>query len=392
MKVISIINDGRIDAINVLTEMSIKEYLIVGEQILQKNEFQRNRVKRSSTVYSLLRKDLKQQCTFPSIVLALSADKTQSLNIAGNITDEMLKDFFKPQHLIILDGLQRTYNLKEVKDELSKNNNEDELIKYLSNHIRIEIYVGINKLGILYRMLTLNTGQTPMSTRHQIEILYSDYIGADLGKIRLNKQVDETRSCNIGEYQFRDVIEGFNSYLDRDESGINREDILENIENLEKLSTENKNGDIFIDYITTFNNFIVKINTLTNNWKYNDSIYEAIDGPFGKDIPHLFNKPQVLSAFGAAIGRLKDKELIDSFDDIKVSIDKLIFSDRNIDNQMNILLMKFDFVKKNARKIGVEQRRYLLYFFMYLFNPNSDSYLSIDQTVVESFKRYSSLL
>lgn len=40
---------------------------------------------------------------------------------------------------------------------------------------------------------------------------------------------------NIGEYQFRDVIEGFNSYLDRDELGISRNEVLENIQNLENL-------------------------------------------------------------------------------------------------------------------------------------------------------------
>lgn len=46
----------------------------------------------------------------------------------------------------------------------------------------VEIYFKINRFGNLYRMLTLNTGQTPMSLRHQIEILYGnlDLTGRDI--------------------------------------------------------------------------------------------------------------------------------------------------------------------------------------------------------------------
>lgn len=393
MRVVSTIKDGRINALNVLTEMSIGDYLSVGEKILQKNEFQRNRVKRSSSVYSLLRKDLKENCTFPPIVLALSFDKVQSLGLGESLTDEKLLEIFKPEYLVILDGLQRTYNLKEVKDEFLKNGDTEKLEKYLNNKIRIEIYIGINKLGILYRMLTLNTGQTPMSTRHQIEILYSDYIENDINGIKLIKQVDETRNQNIGEYQFKDVVEGFNSYLDRDESGINRNEILENIENLEKLSAENNEKDIFEDYITSFNEFMKKMHVISNDWKYNkESIEGNIDSIFGKDILHIFNKPQVLSAFGAAIGKLKDNELISSFDDIKRDIRNIAFSDKDINEHMNSLLTTLDKVKKNASKIGVEQRRYLYYFYFFLFNPNSESYLSFDKTITVSYKRYSSLL
>lgn len=394
MKILSILNDGRINARNVLIEMTIEEYLVVGEQILQKNEFQRNKVKRSSSVYSLLRKDLKQNCTFPPIVLALSSEKAIELKIKENLNDEDLKSFFKYQNLIILDGLQRTYNLKEVKDEFRKSNEEENLNNYLKNRIRVEIYIGINKIGILYRMLTLNTGQTPMSVRHQIEILYSDYININIPNIKFFKEVDETVNRKLGEYQFRDVIEGFNSYLDRDESGIDRSEILDNIQNLEKLSTENSESDLFIDYICSFDKFIRKIDNLTNGWKYDPDLLlpEKLDSIFGKDILRLFNKPQVLSAFGAAIGKLKDNGTINSFDEISNSIDNIKLTTEDIDICMNKYLIIFDKIKKNARKIGVEQRSYLKFFFSYLFNPNSDSYLLFDDTIAESYKRYSSLL
>ena len=57
LKIASKIYDGRINATNVLTEISVEEYLSVAKQVVTKNEFQRKKVKRTSTVYSLLRKD-----------------------------------------------------------------------------------------------------------------------------------------------------------------------------------------------------------------------------------------------------------------------------------------------------------------------------------------------
>ena len=51
MKLASKIKDGRINATNVLLDMSIKEYLSVARDIIKNNEFQRKRVKSSSTVF-----------------------------------------------------------------------------------------------------------------------------------------------------------------------------------------------------------------------------------------------------------------------------------------------------------------------------------------------------
>ena len=64
MKVASKVKDGRINAVNVLLDMNIKEYLEVAGHIIKNNEFQRKRVKNSSTVYALLKKDLRStvQC------------------------------------------------------------------------------------------------------------------------------------------------------------------------------------------------------------------------------------------------------------------------------------------------------------------------------------------
>ena len=394
MKVASKVKDGRINAVNILLDMNIREYLEVAGNIIKNNEFQRKRVKNSSTVYALLKKDLRSNCTMPPIVLAIKAEKMNHLLNPYDVDEEQIKSLFKPENLIILDGLQRTYTILDLVDELKKENNIEVLNNVLDNSIRIEIYLGINKIGILYRMLTLNTGQTPMSIRHQIEMLYSDYAENSIGEVRLLKETDSKSVKRIGEYQFRDVIEGFNSYLDRDELGISRNELLENIQNLEKLALENGTSDLFKDYILSYNDLIKKIDSFDIGWEVRKSELD-INGVFGRSVLLIFTKSQVLSGFGAAIGKLKDSKVIDGFETIKHNVNNIkLSSDINctLDSVMINLLTKLDNIKNRAKKIGVEQRMFFTYFFRELFNHNSDSYLDINAAIESGFNKYLSLI
>ena len=394
MKVASKVKDGRINAVNILLDMNIREYLEVAGNIIKNNEFQRKRVKNSSTVYALLKKDLRSNCTMPPIVLAIKAEKMNHLLNPYDVDEEQIKSLFKPENLIILDGLQRTYTILDLVDELKKENNIEVLNNVLDNSIRIEVYLGINKIGILYRMLTLNTGQTPMSIRHQIEMLYSDYAENSIGEVRLLKETDSKSVKRIGEYQFRDVIEGFNSYLDRDELGISRNELLENIQNLEKLALENGTSDLFKDYILTYNDLIKKIDSFDIGWEVRKSELD-INGVFGRSVLLIFTKSQVLSGFGAAIGKLKDSKVIDGFETVKHNVNNIkLSSDINctLDSVMINLLTKLDNIKKKKKKIGVEQRMFFTYFFRELFNHNSDSYLDINAAIESGFNKYISLI
>ena len=394
MKVASKVKDGRINAVNILLDMNIREYLEVAGNIIKNNEFQRKRVKNSSTVYALLKKDLRSNCTMPPIVLAIKAEKMNHLLNPYDVDEEQIKSLFKPENLIILDGLQRTYTILDLVDELKKENNIEVLNNVLDNSIRIEIYLGINKIGILYRMLTLNTGQTPMSIRHQIEMLYSDYAENSIGEVRLLKETDSKSVKRIGEYQFRDAIEGFNSYLDRDELGISRNELLENIQNLEKLALENGTSDLFKDYILTYNDLIKKIDSFDIGWEVRKSELD-INGVFGRSVLLIFTKSQVLSGFGAAIGKLKDSKVIDGFETVKHNVNNIkLSSDINctLDSVMINLLTKLDNIKNRAKKIGVEQRMFFTYFFRELFNHNSDSYLDINAAIESGFNKYLSLI
>jgi hypothetical protein len=401
MEILTRTFDNRINAYNILTEIDIYEYLEIANFISKNNPLQRKKLKSYSSIYNLLKEDIKTGCTIPPIVLALSNNIQENIDI-DNSNDDIIIDYINrhKDKLIILDGLQRTHLLIDIDQDLHSQSNRDALNKFYKHKLRFEIYLGIEKIGILYRMLTLNTGQSPMSVRHQIEILYSNYLDESISsEIKLLKEADEAKEVDevtphkikIAEYRFNDVIDGFTSYLVRDEASLDRRDLLEIIKSLENLAQDKENKDLFKDYLITYHEFVKKIRQLSGDWKFDfdDQQIRLSSKPFGDSVDKIFTKSQLMTGFGAAVGFLKDKHLINSFDDINQKITQINLSN-NDQNFLDELILTLDDISKTARKIGNSQRMYFYYFFRELFSSESDSYLSIDKSIESSFKKYRS--
>lgn len=367
------IEDFRIKAKNFLVEMSLKEFYILSKDILNNNEYQRKRVGSSNTVYSLLKDDLKKGCLIPPIVLAYPEEVNDARNLISAIQENKNK-------IVILDGLQRSYTIRDLFAESDSSNH------FENNKLRVEIYTGINRIGILYRMLTLNTGQTRMSTRHQIEIIYSDYLINNISDdIKLLTDIDNNNDAytHLGVYKYRDVIEGFTSYIERDYLTLERTDILDSIKNLENLVSPENNA-LFEDFITVYtkfigqlyNNFPTKINTEELNLK---------GAAFGEDVISIFNKSQSLTGFGCTIGKLIDfGSNIKSIKDLNDIIPII----KDIDEGLSMLLVYLDKVRNQAKKIGNDQRLYFHLFYKSLFDSASDGYASIKNSAKEAYNQY----
>lgn len=383
MKILNKINDERINASNILMEMTIGEYHGLSDDILHKNDFQRSRVKSSGSVYSLLKKDIAAGCVIPPIVLALSCKEKLQDTISDTEVINMVKE--KKDSLIILDGLQRTFTIKDLLQDAEKAGDTELTEKVASHPLRVEIYLGLNKLGILYRMLTLNTGQTKMSMRHQIEILYSDYLtNTELEGISFFTEADQKGPNIIGEYKFRDAVEGFNSFLTEDYLTIDRQALLDSIENLEHLSKKNSEGDLFESYMNTYNHLAQTIKNHIGTWEFKDETFEG--QPFFKNADKLFIKSQVLTGFGAAVAKLIDHGQIDSLEQLEVITSSL--DNKYTEQGMENLVYKLEEVKQKATKIGNDQRLFFFWLFRRLFDKDADSYLNFDASVNEAYKSY----
>jgi hypothetical protein len=339
-------------------------------------------VSSSKTVYALLKNDLERGCVIPPVVLAIAEVPTSTEDKTKFIQSHS-------QSVIILDGLQRTFTILDLYTDL-KTTGDTSGVETLEKHtIRVEIYIGINRLGILYRMLTLNTGQTPMSLRQQIEIMYLDYIGSDFDDgVELIRESDNARATRAEQYNFKDMVEGFNSYLERDELPIDRGTLLENIETLEKLSVENADSDLFKDFVDSWHKTSKTIIGLIGKHELSDEFLKTNTNPFGKNGTQLIKKPQAMSGFGAAVGKLRDFGLIEDFQSITQMADNL-----HMDDPISFLEETnghLAWIRENSKKIGNAQRSLFQYFFRDLFNKESDTFTDIKASMSSAFRKYQS--
>lgn len=379
MEIKSTLDDSKVSARSVLIEIKIKDYLQLAKLIYKKNNFQRKRVRSSKSVYSLLKSDILQGCVFPPIVLAYTKP-------AGTLEKDLSKAINEDStNFVLLDGLQRSITLMEIEQETM---DTPEIQKgFLDRKIRCEIYEGINKIGILYRMLTLNTGQTAMSVRHQIEIMYLDFLDTPIDGVTLVREVDGARARHPNSYNFKDAIEGFNSYLERSESPLDRGDILDNISSLENLAKENDGKDIFRDFISAWNQFMLKISAFDIKYPIPDDFDTDDDSPtasriWGATGVQGFKKAQAISGFGAAIGLLRDEGDKIAFDSL--DIDHIVIGSEPEDFIIHFNEL-IELINEKAKRIGNAQRLFFRQFFKMLFWNNSGCYLNLNKALDEAY-------
>ncbi|MGC5686129.1 hypothetical protein [Pseudomonas haemolytica] len=385
MKVISRLKDEKIRAINVQFEMLAQDYVDIAKRIVKSNEFQRKRVKNSGTIYSLLKSDILEGCLIPPIVLASKLNEVPDIALVDTkfIEERVLTNL---DELTILDGLQRTYSLIDLF-------NEEQNIEQLKSYvIRVELYLNITEVGILYRMLTLNAGQTPMSLRHQIEILYSGFADKSIGEINIIRQKDDEPKTSHNDYNYSDLIEGYNSYLESNESPIDRYSLLDIVKSLGKISNDNQDENSFTNFTKAHFMFVDHLQKITNNWEYPDDEdeippeYRVQGRPFGSSPYRIFNRTQALTGFGAAAGSLIEQGILKNIIDITALIPRLKIDDHEI--QMLHINKCLDEIKKEAKKIGNAQRMFFRYFFRALFDNSQDEFfLNIESTSDYAKKR-----
>lgn len=379
MEIKSILTDEKVSAASVLIEISIGDYLALAKEIYKKNPLQRKRVRSSKTVYSLLKSDILDGCVIPPVVLAYTKPVgTLTKDLAGALQRDS-------EHFVLLDGLQRSMTLMEIEAETV--DSPEVHAKFMNTIIRCEIYEGINKLGILYRMLTLNTGQTPMSVRHQVEIMYQDLLEAGVDGITLVREADARRARQPNSYNFKDVIEGLNSYLERSESPLDRSDVLENIASLQNLAKENAHRDVFRDFLTAWDAFIGKV--ISFDIRYpgvepsEDESDEEVARVWGTTGVQMFKRAQAISGFGAAIGLLKDEDDSLSFENLNIDAIEIGQEPEEFIVELN---ESMDRITSKARRIGNAQRLFFRQFFKMLFWQDSGCYLNMSLANKEAYR------
>ena len=156
MKILSNpILDKKINSYNFLVEMPMNEYYSLVQECIRNNEFQRNKVKSSKSIYSLLKQDLISGCIIPPIVLSLSCPFQNNEELNNN---ELLKKLVSnnKNKLMILDGLQRTFTIQDIVEQAKS----DSQVKESLNNGSLEKVCGYRStIKILFcPFIKLNNG------------------------------------------------------------------------------------------------------------------------------------------------------------------------------------------------------------------------------------------
>ncbi|KQT06994.1 hypothetical protein [Rhizobium sp. Leaf386] len=389
MKFTSVLIDHKIHGINVAAELTIGEYWEFARGILKSNEYQRSKVRTQGKTYDLLKADLIQGCVIPPIILAISDQFSSDISPIFDRDflssgEEAILSHLKPiiskaissGGLLILDGLQRSLTIQSCISDL--NSDKDRLAKFLTNKIRIEIYLGLSKTGILYRMLTLNTGQTPMSFRHQLEILYHDYLqGASLPKdMTIVREVEDAKPVGLGAYKYQDVIDMFYAFSTESPMPFDKATLVGELREMQFLESYEyrRNSDEMLQLLLAYDRLVRRLDKLSHGWQFDKALVPGISRPFGTNVPAIFSRAQPMSGFGAECKRLFRLKSVAGFDELQQLIDKTTFhSDSN--KGLHDLVQILNEIASKAKKIGDSQRIYFQYAFRSLLNPESGTFL-----------------
>ena len=139
----------------------------------------------------------------PPITLAFIKDDHSQLKTTSDFEKFIRKEI---SNGFILDGIQRLSTLRRAFDEGVDNEFP------LDQSLFINVLICTSMDNLLYRMITLNNGQKPMTTRHQIEILSSNLFNFDSEEIEVLKEKDGTRRAP-GLFSQSDFVLGYMAYL-----------------------------------------------------------------------------------------------------------------------------------------------------------------------------------
>ncbi len=218
LKILGRTQDQRTGTHVVYAKCGILEYLnLVGENF-DEFEIQRKRVKHKA--YARMKQDIMEGTLLPSITLSIKIDIVNDLISSIEDEEALEKKLGRPNQINILDGLQRTHILSDIKSDGHEFKQNQEVL--------IEFWLETDVKNLIYRIIVLNAGQKPMSMRHQIELLFSttkEVLSSAVHGIEIFTERDESRRTRPLKYPLDRLALGYYSFITKSPE-IEKENII----------------------------------------------------------------------------------------------------------------------------------------------------------------------
>ena len=212
LKCINVLRDGRISSLSISAITTIGDYMKWFDTFGESNKLTEQRPQLNTRSANMIRRrlveDLKQGAVIPPIVIGLSIQADLSYIDAHNV-GKLINDSLEKG--TVIDGMQRSSALREA---MAQSNGISH------NPIRVDFWIANGTTALIYRMLVLNTGQTPWEIKRQMEVIYKPLIievRQRIDGIVLNEKDDQRRRRAGGEYPASSIIELLIVYSSRKE-------------------------------------------------------------------------------------------------------------------------------------------------------------------------------
>jgi hypothetical protein len=188
----------------------IKSVVLTGETTytfaLQKifpliNRFSAQRKLQNPSFYDRLRRDILKGCIMPPITLALINPEPVEFDNEVNASTYINASI---ENGYVLDGMQRLNTLNSIKDDPGFPGDRK---LYLS------LIISANKDMLLYRMITLNNGQKPMTPRHQIEVLTEELFEFEHLEMEIQTEKERAEKIKRGSFNLADISKGYLAFF-----------------------------------------------------------------------------------------------------------------------------------------------------------------------------------
>ena len=271
-------------------QMSIKDYLqLVGEDF---DRFAIQRRREKHRAYSRMKSDIMKGALLPPITLAVNPERAEELLPLFKENDllGLAKAIVEIGQVSILDGLQRTYILKDLEKQ------GGEFVE--GQKLLLEFWVEGKLQNLIYRIIVLNAGQKPMSMRHQIEVLFTTFrtiLEGEINKLELIEEKEATRRTRPRKYALDRIVTSYQSYLSKSPE-IQKENVV-----AQRLVEEEILSDSEESLTEKFNNFKKYLDIYA---QLDDEICRIYDGTHGGSIPTglaWFGSENVMNSFFAAL-------------------------------------------------------------------------------------------
>lgn len=342
-------------------QMPIVEYLaLVGNDF---DQFQIQRKRQHHKAYNRMKSDLKQGALLPPITLALDPDDVESvLPLLEPFKKSDVAEKISSLHLNILDGLQRTFILKDLLAE--------DVVFTPEHKVLLEFWLEDKLEHLIYRIIVLNAGQKPMSMRHQIDLLVSTLktrFESQVAGLELFSERDGARRSRPRKFPLDKIAMGYHAFTTQSPE-VKRENIVAQ-ELVDSELLDSDESTLFATY-NAFTKYLSFYSQL------DDHLCRIYDG----SVPSLptglswLGSENTINAFFAAVSQLiRNPSLKERVDTTLAQIIAQLETQNTGDDPMGLFALQKVLEGFNSKKVnvGFATRKLLMNGFKEIFRDSA---------------------